>query len=334
MNGSLKYKLLKDFLPAYIELNGLRIPFRLFEACQVYKAVYDIYIEEIIINKCKNYMITEDKNENRAPYIITTTSRNAFDLLKSVSSGGAELVKTNIEKLLYQLNKYQITKWNISTLDQLVHDTKLNQDYGEFLHKSKQYRKLHIATHVLEDGVSEHSVNMLKEFELDQNETIQIYGINIKMQEFDRDEEQEETTIESVYYYNINNEFQKEKVFLWMQNENDYVTSITSDERNIGLAHFNYLLLHNWESNIDSIPSLKIVCNTDCNIAIRLEYTKLNETDNNNQHEKVFEEMVGDNDNEEMSDEKKKILLLIAGYGRGLWNPPSLIIEIIMEFYA
>ena len=40
MDKGLKIKLREEFIPLYIQLNGLRIPFKLFEACQSYKNGY------------------------------------------------------------------------------------------------------------------------------------------------------------------------------------------------------------------------------------------------------------------------------------------------------
>eukprot|EP01084_Bolivina_argentea_P080713 146175_1 len=57
LNQSLKDKLLKDFVPSFVEINKLKIPFELFESCQVFEELYRNHVEEILLNKCKNYMI-------------------------------------------------------------------------------------------------------------------------------------------------------------------------------------------------------------------------------------------------------------------------------------
>ena len=40
-----------DYLPSYIELNGLRLPFKLFESCESDKNLDNQYFEETLINK-------------------------------------------------------------------------------------------------------------------------------------------------------------------------------------------------------------------------------------------------------------------------------------------
>merc|ERR1712228_350574 len=131
-NESLQQKLLKDFLPSYIEIKGLKIPFQIFESCLFFEDLYRENIEEILLNNCKNYMITSDKMENKKPFELIDTEWNAsrFSDWSLQQIIGSKNFINKIEKLFYQLHKKEITHWNVSLLDKLILDSRMYTNYN------------------------------------------------------------------------------------------------------------------------------------------------------------------------------------------------------------
>ena len=317
LNQSLKYRLLREFLPSHVELNGLRVPFKLFEACQVYQQVYNQYIEEILVNKCKNYMITGITNENKAPYPIT--ARGAFDLVQACTKWEAfgnyrnkREIKVDVEKLLYQLNTNQVEKWNVSLLDRLIRETKMNQDYGEYLRSTKRFRFL-LSTKIEFAGQLIYTLDMAKDVDFNQSELneIQIYEINISVNKNDekqqdevdansedekeekleqKEDEEMKQFIELIYFNQVAKMTEDEKydrdlddyemddndITLYQKKEEEKnETKVIILEDNIGLACFNYHLLHYLNSS--KLPIIKIKCNVKCDLSVYLKYIKSNE---------------------------------------------------------
>ena len=130
-------------------INEVQIPFVLFESFQVYKDLYRENIEHVLINNCKNFMITKNRNNNRKPMIISKLRPDTFDLINKCrrwelfdGNRNTEQVKDKIEKSLYQLRAGEVYNWNVLYLDRIVYECKIYINYDKYLNNTKQFRDI------------------------------------------------------------------------------------------------------------------------------------------------------------------------------------------------
>eukprot|EP01083_Nonionella_stella_P022545 62355_1 len=145
MDQSLKDILLQDYVPTYIEINAVKIPFKLFEACQEFRTLYREYVEQILVNKCKDFMICGNTREVKLP-VRKEATHSLIKQFKQWNIFGEEWngddIRNGIEKLLYQLYKMDIQSWNVTLLDRLIFHSKMVSDYSQYLHNTLTYRAL------------------------------------------------------------------------------------------------------------------------------------------------------------------------------------------------
>eukprot|EP01084_Bolivina_argentea_P162517 282818_1 len=110
------------------------IPFELFECSKLFKYYQ---IEQILINKCKDWIILNDdlnQSENQnAQNIITITNEDEIEY----NYIGKTKHKNLMKKLLAPAVDYE----DVALLDEVVYEFKLYQNYNLYLTKTLKYRK-------------------------------------------------------------------------------------------------------------------------------------------------------------------------------------------------
>ena len=246
-------------------------------------------------------MISGNTNQNIAPYVIYTpySVNPIFDdilwtyeaCLKNEYLHENE-VRMDVEKLLYQLNKYHITYWNVKFFDKFIKQANYRQSYNQYLTKSRKFRKIHERMVEFEgEFMKGHKLEIRPDmFYSNEYNDIQIYGISIAIKhenggrELHEHVEDKKEWIDKVYFnvpkrekgaWRESDEFAKKMdniKMLYNQTEQKQ-SEIQINESNIGLAEFNYLLLH----YVDQLPKIRILCNAACDLIVNIKYCKLSE---------------------------------------------------------
>eukprot|EP01083_Nonionella_stella_P193903 715584_1 len=297
LHPSLKQTLLKHFVPTYVELNKLKIPFQLFESCQCYRPIYRKYIEHILINNCKTFMITSDTTCNKEVFVISEP--NAFDLAKraqswSVFAGNRSKsdINNQIAKLLFRIQHKQIENWTIILLDKLIFVTKMYIGYHEYLRSTIQFRELSNHTALLKfDYFDDDFINIEQLIPgFDRKERYQIYQLTatITTAKDERRSNVTEDDVLTIYFEStiqfddtkskITNEATPNTLYLWISNTSELdaqpqnnIEKIKIDVKNVTLGYYNYHLLHCEEN----IPSIKIKSKRKFKMRMKVKYTKL-----------------------------------------------------------
>eukprot|EP01083_Nonionella_stella_P234496 825442_1 len=315
MDPSLKDKL-KDYIPTCIQISvinvqniplyDVKIPFKLFEGCLEFRALYRENVEEILINKCKDFMISWNKTENkrfeqkRTTFDLKTQFKK-WDILEQVQN--KEKIRTGVEKLLYQLYKMDIQSWNIIFLDKLVFESKMYLHYNQYLYNTLPHRTL-----------EEHQYSAMKAPDGEEKVQMQSVSIDQLIPHFDRKQRyqiyelkigfeiehvpripfsDEDAPVQVSFVPNIPfidealNTNSNNDIFLWKGNwddaqhddvKMDYYMCI--NEANIGLSYYNYQLLHCDPDQNNITPNIEISnsLNNVYTLKITTKYTTLFKT--------------------------------------------------------
>eukprot|EP01083_Nonionella_stella_P017879 50065_1 len=315
MDPSLK-DILKDYIPTCIQISvinvqniplyDVKIPFKLFEGCLEFRALYRENVEEILINKCKDFMISWNKTENkrfeqkRTTFDLKTQFKK-WDILEQVQN--KEKIRTGVEKLLYQLYKMDIQSWNIIFLDKLVFESKMYLHYNQYLYNTLPHRTL-----------EEHQYSAMKAPDGEEKVQMQSVSIDQLIPHFDRKQRyqiyelkigfeiehvpripfsDEDAPVQVSFVPNIPfidealNTNSNNDIFLWKGNwddaqhddvKMDYYMCIY--EANIGLSYYNYQLLHCDPDQNNITPNIEISnsLNNVYTLKITTKYTTLFKT--------------------------------------------------------
>eukprot|EP01083_Nonionella_stella_P044591 120046_1 len=308
MDKSLKNELRKHYIPTYIQINAIKIPFELFEACQSFRKLYTKYVEDILLNKCKHFMISANVMDNTLPVqrvVPTNELQGEFQRWNVFSEKRvSKNVESKMEKLLFVLYNNDIQQWNLRWLDRFVFQSKMNINYNIYLHQTKQFREFNSHSVYLESlyGINVMRIDeLIPTFAILKNTAVQlfqIYELKLSGSEivsgfvcFKRDDVgATKTTINvndsdeySGHSYGVNQAYEQKKrimdykldpnvLYLWNGDDEETGTELLIDETNIGLAHYNYTLLHN-----PDIPSLIIATtmSTHNDLTLEIKYTQL-----------------------------------------------------------
>ena len=210
--------LLQEFLPSFVEVSGIRIPFALFECYKAYDTSYTNKIELLLLNRCKDFMITGDKNRNKAGFVLNdeTESKlleNCRNWDEFSTYKDEKRIKNDIEKLLYQLNELSVTEWNVTALDRLICEIKWKEKYGDYLRASSEYRNFH-DTITTKEASSIHILDVKNDVKFDEQDkaslhNVQIYQMtitvggndaqNLHLKEEKKNDEERDAYIEKVF---------------------------------------------------------------------------------------------------------------------------------------
>ena len=274
IDDALKQTLLNDYLPSYVEINEFKISFLLFESCQCFNDLYRKYTEQILINKCKNFMITSNKMENKLPFHMDDNfSFSEWNI--GLDLKGKKLTNA-IEKLFYQLSKNEITEWNVTLLDGLVFESKMST-YNQYFRHSAAFREFETHSFTLANATTVNIDELIPDFE--QNKGLQIHEViisevleNKHENDEDKEEEKEENANESHTISEINFDIGDDKYSIWNQKDYEMISKkLVINAQNIGLSVYNYHLLHSEAT----FPPIRIVSNNDSKLYVSVKYTQL-----------------------------------------------------------
>eukprot|EP01083_Nonionella_stella_P017876 50057_1 len=280
MDPSLK-DILKDYIPTCIEISvsnkkniyDVKIPFIVFEGCLEFRALYREHVEDILINKCKDFMISNNKMDLKRSVQKVTE----FDLQKQFKKWNIfeevqnkDDIRTGVEKLWYQLYKMDVQSWNIVFLDKLVFESKMYLHYNQYLHNTRAHREVSNRDHSVIQYNADEDEKSLSHFipiddlipDFDMMERFQIYELNLAFTDISLFQV---SFIPSISFIdedaNANND-----IYLWKADSNSSQQEDLKDdndihinETNIGLSYYNYHLLH---CDLDHVPKIEIVYST------------------------------------------------------------------------
>eukprot|EP01084_Bolivina_argentea_P204146 348583_1 len=184
-----KLKYLKQWVPSYIEVGEIKIPFGLFENCRVFKN----QIEEILVTGCKNYILTKNKNQSSNAIISNQDMVdivNGFKQWKVFDGEKQDIIQRNIDIVINQLNDALFDDKNIALLDELVFQLQISTRFNQYLQKTLEFRKHSNVEHFIQSNPSKfHSFNaneLLKaNFDIDDRYQIYEMKFNINVSDFE-----------------------------------------------------------------------------------------------------------------------------------------------------
>eukprot|EP01084_Bolivina_argentea_P229506 387328_1 len=165
LDSRLKY-LLKTYIP-YIKVGSFNIPFEFFENCQVFTELHHV-VEELLINKCKNFILDQDKEHE----LIVDTETKSFDNVNNsikqckewnyikkakqqyaifYGSSNKEALKqyrnNRIQNLLNffvdkdSSDKTEVNDGNVALLDEMIVQFNFYLPNNDYLHSTLKYRQ-------------------------------------------------------------------------------------------------------------------------------------------------------------------------------------------------
>ena len=263
-------ELFKQYLPSFIAYRDMLIPFEIFECCRIFKYYK---LEEILVNRCKDWIILYD-DSSQSELLLNNTVTVGDPSMERVQYQylGERGPNGRYNKMLKKMLCPEIDLEDVALCDAIFYEMKL-RDHISYLHKTAKYRTL-----INSQGRYSTDTNQQIRFRLsdlipewtddpENDERHQIYQIV-----FHCSEEKESGNIEQIYFENVNEDTSalNDLVYLFNPNVAESGEAII-DEENDGLSRYNYNLLH----HTDDIPYIVVRTAVDCEVSVFIKYAHL-----------------------------------------------------------